>query len=351
MGKCILNSACSTRKAVKIDNIYLDIHNPRFQGEAEIPLPSAGDVFCPKNQEILRQHILRRYGANEIVDSIISVGFVPVDTIVVKSVGDNIYIVIEGNRRIAAIKTILGNNARKMIDIDTSLFNALQEIEVIAYDNDEISSTGQWVIQGIRHVSGVRSWGPYQQSLLIENLHNSGMNYREIANTIGIHYNKVSSMLKAYKLLQQMRNDSMFGGLASVNYFSHLEQAYLKIPVRDWLEYDEDKWVFKNIKNTHIFYKLITSKDENYRMSSRDVRDALPLIIQNKILFKQLVNNEITICEATFVATKKVIGDNAVEQLKLAKKCFADIRKMKFLSNEVRIIISDIKHEIKMLGV
>lgn len=351
MKKALDNVNDVERATLDINCIYLAIDNPRFHGEGSLALPNDKDNFCPRNQEIIRQHILKKYGAHEIVESIMSVGYICVDMIVVKDVGDNRYIVVEGNRRITAIKTILGNHERKVTTLDDKKVATLRNIEVLKFKDTNSASMKQWIIQGIRHVSGIKSWGPYQQAMLVDNLHKDKMSYREIAKTIGIHHNKVSSMLRAYYLLKQMKSDSTYKCAASANYFSHLEQAYLKIAVRNWLEYDDETMQFENIKNLHVFYNLITTKNEAYKISAKNIRDDFSAIIQHSGMIKLLLEEKVQVQEAISIVNANETRKHAVTLLATAQKNIREILQIKHRSDEINAMLDKIKKEIIKVGI
>lgn len=313
---------------VSIDNVYLDIKNPRFHGENDLTLFNDKDKFDLKNQEVIRQYIVKKYSANEIIESILEVGFIPIDLIVLDEVSFDKFIVVEGNRRIAAIKTIVGNYKRKEIFLNDDVLNSILEFEALKIKNnggnDELK---KWILQGIRHVSGVRGWGPYQQSMLINELHyNHNMSFRDIGKTIGIHYNRVSTMLKAYLSICQMKRHDVYSKYADSSLFSHFEQAYLKKQIRDWLDWNENIMGYANNENLVKFYDMIISKDENTRLMSKNIRDDLPTIYNNKEVFDSLVNNKITFKEAV---EKTKTGKPDKDLIELVDQTILTISKIK----------------------
>lgn len=284
---------------VNIDDLFLDINNPRFHGETDIKLIESDNVFDLRNQEIIRQYILKKYAASEIVDSILEVGFIPVDLIVVEEVGTK-YIVVEGNRRLTAIKTIHGNIQRKEIETSNDILRSITELEVLKISpNKGERELKKWILQGIRHVSGVRQWGPYQQSMLIHELYcKHGLKFKDIGKTIGIHFNRVSTMLRAYFAILQMKKFEEYRSFAHANLFSHFEQAYIKKQIRDWMEWDDEIHEYTNKENLFKFYDLIIGKNKNQPVMSRNIRDDLPLIFEDKTVFEDVMNKKITVDEA-----------------------------------------------------
>lgn len=314
------------KAVVSIDDIYLDIDNPRFYGVSGFELFNPNDVFSLENQEILRQYIVKKYGANEIVESILSVGFLPIDYIVLEKI-DERYIVVEGNRRIAAIKTILGDFNRKEIQISDEILNGLVTIEALSIKKSGDIDKKKWILQGIRHVSGVRGWGPYQQAKLISELHDRHkMTFKEIGRTIGVHYNRVSTMLRAYYALEQMKSDENYKEFASADLFSHFEQAYIKTSIRDWLSWDDTRKEYSNANALYKFYDMITGRNNSTPLMSKNIRDDLPLIVENNNVLDLFVDNKI----ALDAAKNMIAGStNSSSLIGLLEGCFKQVSEKK----------------------
>ena len=68
---------------VSPDEIYLDIHNPRFYSE-KFPIASNADPLDMKLQERIRKFIEDKYSISDIMGSIHQVGFLQMDRVVVR---------------------------------------------------------------------------------------------------------------------------------------------------------------------------------------------------------------------------------------------------------------------------
>jgi len=221
-------------------NLYLDPYNPRFFGRTPT-FPEGANPLDPKIQEIVRSAIVKDFDADELYESILEVGFLPMDRMVGYKYDDENYIIIEGNRRLAAIKTIFMAEEKKEIIIPQNVMETINEIEILCLEpgeNDKREVT--WFLQGIRHISGIKDWGPYQQAQLVNSLmEKHDMKFTEAGKAIGVGPKKAGQMLRAYKGLKQMESDPDYAKNATPDLFSHFEQAYVKAPIREWLEWDE----------------------------------------------------------------------------------------------------------------
>src|ERR1041384_3528195 len=88
-------------KKIGIDKLLLDPNNPRFCAFRR--KVSVGRIAEPGVQKKTLQEI-SEFGVDELKESLLQVGFLPIDRIVVVLVQENAdgYVAIEGNRRLAA---------------------------------------------------------------------------------------------------------------------------------------------------------------------------------------------------------------------------------------------------------
>ncbi|WP_010249526.1 hypothetical protein, partial [Acetivibrio cellulolyticus] len=154
---------------VELKDILLDPNNPRlveFEGYEQV---EENEFYLNTVQERTLKIMLQNFDINIIQNSIINNGFINVDQIVVKAVEFDVgtkYIVIEGNRRIAACKTIIteSEKGRSISDIIIEQIKRLPVIELIEEDGDtEVEN----MIKGLRHISGPKEWGAYQKAAVI----------------------------------------------------------------------------------------------------------------------------------------------------------------------------------------
>lgn len=332
------NFHLSSRK-VSPQELFLDLRNPRFCGDRKAP------SFHPEHpiddiraQEITRRYLLRSQGASSLVESIQRLGFLSLDRIVVNRFSENRYIIVEGNRRVAAIKTLIGDVTRHALSLPTNIYSSLVVLEVLElHTNEDCQGNIPLLIQGLRHISGVRNWGPFQQGQLIDLLVNTKkMNFRDAALSVGLSPARVSTILKAYFGLRQMLDDPKFGSITGVNHFSYFEQAYLRIPVREWLMWDENQKKYTNTQALQQFYSCITTNDAKCppRLLARQVRDLLPMVLNNNEARHAFFDNMASITEAFAISCgntlrKVTISEKVDEMLRYMRSTTAHIGDLK----------------------
>lgn len=253
------------------DNIYLDPNNPRFWSEA-----SSRDVSDRKivDSKVQDQSLARmaKYGISELKDSILRNGFLPLDRIVVRPIeGDEgNYVVVEGNRRVSALKLLRQQIDDDLIDedgIDDDYLQQLKEstnnLEVLVYSGSETHDIA-WLLQGVRHIGGIREWQPAQRAKLIaDQIESLGMGFKQAGQQFGLSAQAVGRLYRSYKALEQMRNDDEFQDLAKNEYFSLFEEAVRRPSMKEWLGWSEPEKCFKNTENLHTFYAWISPDPED----------------------------------------------------------------------------------------
>ena len=127
--------------------LHFDPTNPRFGG-------SAGDMDDEKIQGLLER---APHYALDLVDSFLTNGYIDYEPLVVKRDGND-FVVVEGNRRLAAVRHILNN--REAFEQKSPKVADLDEIPVLIFP-EAIGSQErqeQRVYLGVRHLFGFRDW-------------------------------------------------------------------------------------------------------------------------------------------------------------------------------------------------
>ncbi|MFA5033965.1 MAG: ParB/Srx family N-terminal domain-containing protein [bacterium] len=265
-------------KKVCIDNIFLDPNNPRFLDLYNEPPVSYDLSIIQKRQDIILGRMIEgNFDIEELIKSISTSGFLPIDRIVVMKIDSGIdkYVIIEGNRRAAAIKTIL----KESEFYEPSLVDNLKEIEVIILNSDaknpELLDIGKQVVQGVRNVTGIKSWGPYQQAQFIDNMIKAGEDAGTIGKMIGMPATKINKLWKTFNVLNQMRNDEVYAELWDARLFAYFDQIIGRPLLRDdWLGWDREKGIFTKRDNLEFFYTwIVGGKDEEGNPIPKKISD------------------------------------------------------------------------------
>lgn len=184
----------------------------------------------------------------ELVMSIVAQGFFEHEPLyVIKSSGEK-YIVIEGNRRLAAIKSILNPTLVKGGKMDKYL-SALTEgtksqlenrIPVIILQKREDA----WRLLGFKHVNGPAKWGSFAKAKYISVVHNMyNIDLVKIAEQIGDTNKTVLKLYQGLMVLEQAQSQAEFSIddiLSPRIFFSHLYTAIGYEKFRSYIGISDD---------------------------------------------------------------------------------------------------------------
>ena len=193
-------------KRTQIDLLQFDPGNPRFFG-------SGADRG--KTQDQLYSELMKKYGALGLVDSILVNGFMPYEPLIVRP-EDGKFIVIEGNRRLAAVRFILKN--RSTYDSQSKYpLDDLKELPCIIFEEKSINAKArEQTYLGLRHFSGYKNWSPISKAEYLIRQLKGGM----VASELAVRLNTTKSRLKKYIVAVNLLNkvDKSFAKTSSENF-------------------------------------------------------------------------------------------------------------------------------------
>jgi len=204
------------------DQILLDWRNPRL---AEFGITKK----TPLDQ--IFELMWEAMGLEELIISITAHGFFQTEPIIITE-EDGKKIVIEGNRRLSAVKIILKPDLVKrklpinvLNRITEDLQNSLKKIPAIEVESREQA----WQFIGFKHINGAAKWNSYAKAKYIAQVHNDfGIALDEIAYQVGDTHNTVLKLYQGIMVIDQAERNKRFNREDITNsrlYFSHLYTA------------------------------------------------------------------------------------------------------------------------------
>lgn len=199
------------------DALSFDYQNPRL---VEFSIKDS-----TPEEEILNV-LWSEMAVDEIVQSILSNGYFQNETLIAVSEGEKI-IVIEGNRRLAAVKAILHPEevkgmAKYLDKIDADVLAGLKELPVIIRKERKDA----WGYIGFKHVNGPAKWGSFSKAQYIATVHNEyGVALNDISKQIGDNNQTVLKLYQGLMVIEQAESRTDFKRddiQAKRLYFSHL---------------------------------------------------------------------------------------------------------------------------------
>lgn len=259
---------------VNLDQLLLDPNNPRFadfeDNTRPVPDKRVGEDRIQHNA--FERMKSKRFDVAELRDTIKAVGYLPMDRIVIreykskKDVKDKKYVVVEGNRRITALKWLIELEEDGRETFGEEQIENFTKIPALLLDDEHESKTLQLVLPGLRHVSGIKDWGPYQRARAVHELRKSGFSPQESAQSLGLSTQAANRLWRSYLGLEQMRDNEEFGEFADPDLYSFFEEIIKSPKVRTWLSWDDDEEMFKNEERTMEMYNWMVgelSEDED----------------------------------------------------------------------------------------
>jgi hypothetical protein len=220
----------------KLDELYLDPLNPRL-GRANKRANGSQDKIL----DLMRDWVLE-----ELAVSFLENGFWVQEALIVieeKKQGKPRLTVIEGNRRLAALKylqaALQGQPvSRKWAELARGKKTPVELFERIpclkADSRKDIEA-----FLGFKHVTGIKEWNPAEKAEYIAKMvEESHLTYEEISQKIGSRAPAVRQHYIAYRLLLQMEEQENISIEMVEDKFSVLYLALRTAGVRDYLQVD-----------------------------------------------------------------------------------------------------------------
>ncbi len=193
------------RQYLPLAQLLLDKSNPRFGGLEKKTMEQA-DIL---------DHIVEKFGVDDVISSLAVNGYFEAEPLVCqKTKDDKSFIVVEGNRRLAACLILIGDSRASRQVKKTEQFQKIWEqhgkkqidpAPVIIFnlhkkDNEDILS-----YLGVRHIASAQPWDSYAKAswvaLVVEK---SSLPIADIALMIGDQHNTITRMLEGYYFIQQL---------------------------------------------------------------------------------------------------------------------------------------------------
>ncbi len=221
---------------VNIKKLFLDAKNPRF------PIS-----FETKSQDEIWECMSRAFRLEELALSMVENGYFEIEPMAVipkkeistqkeydtYKVSDNEFIVVDGNRRLSAIRGLIDKKFPD-IKITEDLQKQFEDgVPVLFYaKRDDILS-----FLGVHHLAGVRSWDIYDRARYIVHLkREKGKTLSQIQDMIGNDTNLPIKLYVSYRLIEILKeHDDNFDDKSAKDNFSFLTLALSKPEIRAYI--------------------------------------------------------------------------------------------------------------------
>ena len=302
-------------------NLVFDDQNPRL-----VEFGVAG-----YSEDQLINLLWREMAVEELVMSILALGFFEHEPLYVMKRDDGKLVVLEGNRRLAAIRSILnpvvvkGERMRKFEGrITPEIKDKLENrIPVIILNNRQES----WRLLGFKHVNGPAKWGSYAKAKYVVDIHrNFGIGLEQIAEQIGDTNMTVRKLYQGYMVIEQAEKYAEFciDDIKTPRlYYSHLYTALGYEKFRSFLGITSDADIEAPVPQEK-YHNLQEVMDWIYGSRKRDVEQCVKTQNPDLRRFVDVLGNELGVAalragSSLDTAFDLTIEDNEALRAALAK--------------------------------
>ncbi len=222
---------------VPVEHLKLDTENPRLAA-----------IENASSQAQLVKTLWNEMAVDELALSITANGYFQEEPLIVipersgrKNPQTDTFVVVEGNRRLAAVLILRDPNLREELGANdipqptAERLRELQKLPVSIYDTRE----ELWEYFGFRHINGPQAWDAFSKAQFVAKVRNDyGVPLSEIAKRIGDRHDFVRRIYLGYLLVKQAQSKCGFS-TEDVNKgrfnFSHLYTAAAQPEFRKFL--------------------------------------------------------------------------------------------------------------------
>lgn len=250
----------SKRITKHIKNLLLDPNNYRFIDRPDYKPVADDQVADIRVQQRTMNFVAGKNNENisDLITSFKTNGFLDIDQIQAKKVGEN-YLILEGNRRVTTLKYlydefIKGNDVGKLTESD---FKSIDLVEIT--DEDPVQHL---ITMGLHHISGKKRWSAVNEAQLIHDLiYKYGKQEDEVCNALAINKQALRRSVRTLSLIEQYK-DSDFGDQFQTPMYSIFEAVVASPAMKQWIGWNDDEYEATNTTNLERFFSWISKSEE-----------------------------------------------------------------------------------------
>lgn len=223
-----------------VKNLKLDRENPR--------LVEFGITSSSSEQEIM-MILYDEMAITELMYSISKNGYWTYEPLIIMPDNDGKFIVLEGNRRLTALKLLLGIELPDKFELPKSIDSLLSEKLLKSLESIPVLKVNDrkeaWKFIGFKHVNGPAKWGSYAKAKYVADVHeNFQVPLSDIALQLGDGNSTVQKLYQGLKVLQQANSTGEYP-LTEVQapriYFSHLYTGIQRRGIKEFIGLNDAK--------------------------------------------------------------------------------------------------------------
>lgn len=281
----------TSKTSKNLKNLYLDPNNYRFIDNTKYLKVDETKLTDPIIQARTRSFIegKNRRNIEDLLDSFKTNGFMDIDVIQVKDLGENKFLVLEGNRRVTALKVLQEEfkNAQNIGIFDPSVFGSIP-FEI----NDSNDQKKHQVIMGLKHITRNKTWPALNQAQLIYDIMNDyddpieGENF--IKSSLGISVTQIRKYIRTLKLIELYKK-SDYRDNFTTDMYSIFEEIIKKPIIKEWIGFNDYNYKINNTLNLNRLFSWISQSEEiEYREDEEEIISLIEPIITKAFEIRSL---------------------------------------------------------------
>lgn len=272
---------------ISVSNLKFDPDNPRIPN----------DIDGSNDDEVI-EYLLTEANLDDLMKSLVSQGYFEGEPLLVCPSKEDSYIVVEGNRRLGALKLINGfppprkqNTIKAILDESTGTIDVVPCI--IFNEREEILG-----YLGYRHITGIKEWDHLAKARYLKQLYTKTTSesenidldpiqiYKILAKNIGSKYPSVENLLKGLTVLDFAEDNDIFDAIGknpNKIHFSLLTTALNASNIRNYVRVEKDKSLHEGNLSSDSVHNLLSwlygDKDKNKIIGeSRDIHKLAKIV-------------------------------------------------------------------------
>jgi hypothetical protein len=206
---------------LKPDHVLFDSANPRF---------GQGHRASVKQATLYKELLDDPHNATALVESFVENGFIQYEPLIVKPKNSE-YVVIEGNRRLAAVKYIRANGDR----YGDEVVSRLEKIPCLVFPEDAPEES-QRTYLGVRHLLGFREWPALSKAMFLDQQAAQAGNLSKLLKEISLTKQDARRFLIPFRLFKKLNLKQLPDGQD----FWVLAEAINRAGIKEFIELDVD---------------------------------------------------------------------------------------------------------------
>lgn len=338
-------------KSISLDKLYLDKKNPR--------LPKS--LQGAKEEDILQFMLLDA----SLIELMLAIGkndfFYGEQLLVVEDSPKGFYKVVEGNRRLSAVKLLNNPNLAKVQK--TKIQQVLQEtsyspteIPCLVFEKEEDIHN----YLGYKHITGIKEWKLLEKARYLFGLwrsqySNQDLNQasKELAKSIGSRKEYVKRVLIGYQIFHKIEDQGFYkiSGLDDTTfYFNYIADSLNKLHIANFLginmkDIDDINEIKINEENLEYWTRWLFEK--NVEGKTRLIGDSSDLNSLNKILSHNQARKAFMEKGVSLEAALDLTGESDSQFYNCLNNALSQLESADRLTLKVNAGVNDIEAQIK----